>query len=113
MEDGLVLGRKLDTGNANPGNIGADFNRFGLAFWPVVDAAHTRNARRKMLLEQLNRWRNAIAHNAFEPAMLRRGRPSVSLAEIRRWRKACDGLTRWFDRILRTRLRVVMGTNPW
>ena len=98
---------------ANPGNIGADFNRFGLLFWPLVDAAHLRNARRKTLLEQLNRWRNAIAHNAFEPSMLRSGRPVLSLAEVRRWRTACDGLARWFDRIMRDRLRVVVGTNPW
>src|SRR4051795_12564910 len=35
LEDELEPGRKLDTGNPNPGNIGADFNRFGLLFWPV------------------------------------------------------------------------------
>lgn len=113
MGDGLLLGRKLDTGNPNPGNIGADFNRFGLLFWPAVDAAHPRNGQRKTLLEQMNRWRNAIAHNSFEPDMLRSGQPALSLAEVRRWRKACTGLARWFDRILRDRLRVVIGTNPW
>jgi hypothetical protein len=113
MDDGLLLGRKLDTGNPNPGNIGADFNRFGLLFWPSVDAVHPRNARRKTLLEQMNRWRNAIAHNAFEPGMLRSGRPVLSLAEVRRWQHACAGLARWFDRIMRNRLRIVTGTNPW
>jgi hypothetical protein len=33
----MRYGRKLDTGNPNPGNIGADFDRFGLRFWPAVD----------------------------------------------------------------------------
>jgi hypothetical protein len=113
MRDGLLLGRKLDAGNPNPGNIGADFNRFDLSFWPLVDAAHPRNARRKTLLEQMNRWRNAIAHNAFEPDMLRRGRSVLSRGEVQRWRRACDGLARWFDRVLQSRLRVVTGTNPW
>jgi hypothetical protein len=113
MRDGLVLGRKLDTGNPNPGNIGADFNRFGLSFWSLVDAAHPRNPRRKALLEELNRWRNAIAHNAFDPSMLRSGRPRLSRADVRRWRKACDGLARWFDRVMRGRLRAVTGTDPW
>jgi len=113
IEDELIRGRKLDTGNPNPGNIGADYNRFGLVFWTLVEAAHPRNARRKIMLEQMNRWRNAIAHNAFEPGMLRSGRPVLSLAEVRRWRKACDGLARWFDRILCSRLQVVIGTNPW
>ena len=73
LRGNLVLGRRLDTGNPNPGNIGADFNRFNFAFWPLVDAAHPRNSGRKVLLEQMNRWRNAIAHNAYEPGMLKSG----------------------------------------
>jgi hypothetical protein len=113
VRDSLLLGRKLDAGNPNPGNIGADFNRFDLAFWPSVVAAHPRNARRRALLEEMNRWRNAIAHNAFEPSMLRGSQPALSRADVRRWRKACEGLARWFDRIMRDRLRVITGTNPW
>jgi hypothetical protein len=113
VRDSLLLGRKLDAGNPNPGNIGADFNRFDLAFWPSVDAAHPRNARRHVLLEQMNRWRNAIAHNVFDPAMLRSGRPVLSRADVRSWRKACDGLARWFDRIMRDHLRAITGSAPW
>jgi hypothetical protein len=59
------------------------------------------------------RWRNAIAHHAFEPSMIKKGRPMLSLAEVQRWRKACAGLARWFDRVMRARLRAVTGTNPW
>ena len=29
-------GRKLDTGNPNPGNLGADFNRYLFEFWDEV-----------------------------------------------------------------------------
>lgn len=76
-------------------------------------AERALSPRRKAFLEQLNRWRNAIAHSTFEPAMLRRGRPRLSLDEVRRWRKACDGLARWFDAIMRDRLRTVLGANPW
>jgi hypothetical protein len=39
----LLFGRKLDTGNPNPGNMGSDFNRLGLSFWPAVEADHPRN----------------------------------------------------------------------
>lgn len=113
LYDSLLLGRKLNTGNPNPGNLGADFGRFDPSFWSSVAAAHSRNARRQMLLEQMNRWRNAIAHNDFDPGMLRGGRPALSRADVRRWRMACDGLARWFDRILCDRLRVITGTNPW
>jgi hypothetical protein len=113
MYDSLLLGRKLNTGNPNPGNLGADFGRFDRSFWSSVDAAHPRNARRQMLLEQMNHWRNAIAHNDLDPGMLRGGRPALSRADVRSWRKACDGLARWFDRILYDRLRIITETNLW
>jgi hypothetical protein len=113
MREGLLLGRRLNTGNPNSGNIGADFNRFDMSFWTLVEAAHPRNPRRKVLLEQLNRWRNAIAHNTFDPGMLRRGWLVLSWGEVRRWRKACDGLTRWFDQVMQIRLQSITGTNPW
>jgi hypothetical protein len=106
-------GCKLDTGNPNPGNIGADFDRLGLRFWPAVDADHLRNPRRKVLLEQLNRWRNAIAHNDFAPDMCLAGRPSLRLAAVRAWRKACRGLGRSFDNVMRAHLLAVNGIAPW
>jgi hypothetical protein len=36
--------RKLDKGNANPGNLGNDFNRLGLEFWDEVKKLGTRNS---------------------------------------------------------------------
>lgn len=33
----LTLDRKLDRGNANPGNIGADFGRLGISFWTAIE----------------------------------------------------------------------------
>jgi len=44
--DNFLFGRKLDTGNPNRGNIGADFNRLGLLFWTAVDTDHPRNPQR-------------------------------------------------------------------
>ena len=58
----LVQGRKLDQGNPNPGNLGSDFGRLGLHFWPAVGVRDRRNAGRQVQLETLNKWRNAIAH---------------------------------------------------
>jgi hypothetical protein len=109
----LQFGRKLDTGNPNPGNIGADFNRFGVAFWPAVLAVSPRNAARQLALDELNRWRNAIAHNSFAPDMYRGGRPSLQLSEVQNWRKACDGLARTFDTVLRAHLLSITGVAPW
>jgi hypothetical protein len=105
--------RKLDTGNPTPGNIGADFNRLGLAFWPAVDADHPKNLQRRALLERLNRWRNAIAHNDYAPDMYKAGRPSLHLAEVQSWRKACDRLARSFNHVLHAHLLSVTGVAPW
>jgi hypothetical protein len=110
---GLLMSRKLDRGNPNPGNIGSDFNRFGLPFWPMVDANRPRNDFRRILLEDLNNWRNAIAHQDFLPAMLRGGRPILQMFQVQRWRKACDRLARSFDNVLHAYISSITGTAPW
>src|SRR5207245_1679890 len=109
----LLFGRKLDTGNPNAGNIGADFNRFGIAFWPAVDADSPRNPTRRLALEALNRWRNAIAHSAFTPDMYKGSRVSLHLSEVQEWRKACDDLARSFDNVLRAHLHSATGVARW
>jgi len=109
----VVFGRKLDIGNPNPGNIGTDFNRFDLGFWVEVDGDHPRNPRRKALLEELNNWRNAIAHQSFGPAMLSGSRLILRLSRVRRWRKACNGLARSFDKVMRRQLLTTTGVAPW
>jgi len=61
----ITNNRKLDTGNANEANLGPDFGRLGMKFFPVVDASHHRNKDRWLLLKQLNAWRNAVVHEDF------------------------------------------------
>jgi hypothetical protein len=109
----FLSGRKLDMGNPNCGNLGADFNRLRLNFWPSVHADHPRNPQRAVLLEELNRWRNAIAHYHFAPDMYRGGRPSLPLADVQEWRTACDGLARSFDNVLRAHVMSITGAAPW
>ncbi|HKI38293.1 MAG TPA: hypothetical protein VKA46_40970 [Gemmataceae bacterium] len=112
-QDNLLFGRKLDTGNPTPGNIGADFDRLGLSFWPLVLADHAKNAHRRDVLATLNRWRNAIAHDAFAPDMYKGSRPSLRLAEVQDWRRACDGLARSFDNVRHAHLLAATGVAPW
>jgi hypothetical protein len=113
LRDNLLFGRRIDRGNPNPGNIGSDFNRLGLAFWSLVDARGPENPARRAALEQLSDWRNAIAHQDFSAAMVRAGRPNLALARVRVWRRACDGLARAFDEVLRDYLRALTGSAPW
>ena len=106
------LFRKLDKGNPNPGNIGADFNRFGFVFWDELAQHDSANAARKSELELLNEWRNAIAHQDFNSPKLG-GIRTLHLSHVRRWRLVCDALTVSFDEVMRRRLTAIGGTMPW
>jgi hypothetical protein len=68
---------------------------------------------RRVALDELSEWRNAIAHQDFSSAVVRAGRPALSLAQVRVWRQACNGLARAFDEVLRDHLRVLTGSAPW
>ena len=106
------FGRKLDTGNPNPGNIGNDFNRFGFDFW---SALMSHDARLKALQDELrliNEWRNAIAHQSFDPAKLG-GSATLRHSQIKSWRKSCDLLAGAFDVVVGDQLAVITGSKPW
>lgn len=112
LQHELSRSRKLDRGNPNPGNIGSDFDRFGLTFWPQVQLIDSLNVARHAALVQLNEWRNAIAHQDFDPAKLG-GRRTLHLRHVSDWRKACHGLAESFDRVLQAHIHVLTGQLPW
>jgi hypothetical protein len=111
FEESLVWNRKLSTGNPNPGNIGSDFNRLDLKFWVEVRKVDVRNDARIDRLEDLNRWRNAIAHQHFDPLFVRGG--ILRLERVREWRSACEGLAISFDRVMQVHLHNLTGILPW
>lgn len=106
------LHRKLDRGNPNPGNIGSDFNRLGLEFWSAVELMDSRNPQRKRSLEDLNNWRNAIAHQDFDKLALG-GATILRLSQVRAWRSTCDVLASSFDRVMEKFLAQATGLIPW
>jgi HEPN superfamily RiboL-PSP-like protein len=108
----FLWNRSLDRGNANPGAIGSDFNRLGVEFWKEVLAENTLNHGRKQLLEELNAWRNAIAHQDFDPAELG-GTTTLHLSEVRDWRRACNHLALSFDSVMMKYLTSITGNPPW
>lgn len=107
----LKEGRKIDRGNPNPGNIGSDFGRFGLEFWRATRSAEPRSAAWQAQVERLNEWRNAIAHQDFAAPSL--GVSALRLQQVRSWRRACNGLARTFDEVMRLHLFTLIGSNPW
>jgi hypothetical protein len=108
----LLRNRSLLRGNPNPGAIGSDFNRLGIDSWPDVYALNARNERRRELLQELIDWRNAVAHQDFDP-VAHGGDPTLHLPRIRAWRRAVNTLARSFDRAMYNYLGTLLGNAPW
>jgi hypothetical protein len=107
---GLTQGRKLDQGNPNPGNLGADFARLGVELWPELRKLDRRTAVRQQSLETLCSWRNAIAHQDFSKFG---GKSALSLATVRTWRGSLEALARGFDQAVAAHLLALAGSAPW
>ncbi|MBL8941085.1 MAG: hypothetical protein JNM69_41460 [Archangium sp.] len=116
----LTKNRKLDQGNANKATIAEDFGRIGMSdFWDRVAATGgpKRTKTRLVRLDQLNLWRNAIAHNNFEQYRSRinelDGRLRPRLAEAQKCRAAVDQLATQLSESVAAYLGQLVGTAPW
>lgn len=111
----LTRNRQLDKGNAQPSSLGADFGVFGMLLWNDLRAADRWTENRHVHLEQLNRARNAIAHDlAGELAQLRSEGYPCTLKNVRRSRSALDGLASTMDAAVSSYLATLFGgANPW
>lgn len=113
---GFATRRGLDRGNASAQTIAMDFDRFDMGIWDQVNAFSCLTAVRRVRLEQLMVWRNAIVHQDFafsaqQEALL--AGSSLTLAWIRRWRGACDGLAQTFAQVISAHVHGVTGRSPW
>lgn len=112
----LTSGRKLDSGNAGPGNIGNDWAKFGITLWPDLKASHPGvkgssdwNAR----LDWLNEARNGIAHNdAAKIAAAHAGHP-LTLRTFRVMRGRFTKFAGALDRATGAYLKTATGISPW
>src|SRR5258708_38658279 len=105
-------GRKLDSGNPNPGNLGIDFGFFGFNLWDALEAHDPVNKDRNKVLTNLNVWRNAIAHQNFTDKDLA-GRTTVRLKDVRNWRKACEELAVELDAVVGAQIAIITGAPTW
>ncbi len=113
LDTSLSFRRQLDSGNAQPAALAADFSRFDFVFWTAVETTDTRNAARRRKLETLNAWRNAIAHHDIETRRADLHPREVTLAACRSWRSALNSLAESFDRVLADQLAALVGAHPW
>jgi hypothetical protein len=111
----LTSARKLDRQNANSGNLGHDFGLFGFRFWAAVDALGPRYPARRRRLDQVNAWRNAIAHQDLDrladDPLTAGTRPDLPTFRI--WRRSLDQLAGGIDRAMSTEVGDITGDLPW
>lgn len=113
----LLTGRRLlDRGNANSATLGGDFGRLDMDLWHNPSRRQQRTLRRQLRLDQLNVWRNAIAHQdfAFSSAQTRTAAGSTrTLSWVRLWRANCSALASQLDSEVNRQLRQLTGRRPW
>lgn len=109
------VGLAMRRGNAGPGNIGNDFDRLGVSLWRDLYSMDGRNRVRNIKLDNLNKWRNAIAHDDFRNAQVfpNGSRTALQLAKVRDWRRTCNHVASNMDELMRNSLAQLLGTSPW
>jgi hypothetical protein len=108
LRSSLIAERRLDRGNPTPSNLSVDFSTFGMELWVDLESTDPLGARRRQALHELNRWRNAIAHQDWTDIG-----PTLQVADVRRWRRACTRLAAAMDRCVNERLRALVAGNSW
>ena len=112
----LLAGRKLDAGNAGPGNVGSDWAHFGMTLWRDLVAAHPGrlgatdwNSR----LEWLNTARNGIAHNDPTKIAVARTTHPLTINTFRVMRRRFNKFAPALDHTTEAYLRSATGVAPW
>lgn len=109
----LVRERKLDRGNASPGNLGNDFAILGISLWPDIYARYPIKGKKwNTVLEALNEVRNAVGHSTPVLDELHRTH-KLTLATFRRWRGLLNSAATGLDRIVAAYLTDLTGESDW
>jgi hypothetical protein len=107
--------RRLDRGNADSDGLRKDFSLFGMNLWSALTVSYPAKStewRRK--LELLNETRNGLAHDdGTRLVKMRAAGWSPTLASVRRWRAALDGLATGMDHVTGEHLRRILGVAHW
>jgi hypothetical protein len=103
-------GRQLDSRNATRATIAADFNPLGVRILDELKPRRPTNQARLLVLDRMNDWRNAIAHQSFDRKVL--DPPKLHLKTVGIWRRQCTILASDLDRVMRAHLGKLVGTAP-
>lgn len=108
----LTRNRQLSRANAQPASLRDDFDRLGFDLWKALDTRDARTPGRRTKLKELNKMRNDVAH--VNAGSLSTVRYTVTLAQVRIWHRALDGLAGSMDAVVADHLATFLGIDrPW
>jgi hypothetical protein len=109
----ILKKRQLDAGNADSGTLAGDFGRLGIDLWDRLRRRNRVNEDRKFKLDQLNKARNAIAHdNQAKFAELEAEGWRLHLHDVRDWRSCLGALAGDMDYVVGNHLSTVFRVAP-
>jgi hypothetical protein len=113
----LENGRRLDSGNAGPGNLGTDWARLGATLWDDIYTAYPSPRAGGMdwnrRLTWLNGARNGIAHNDTAAIATAHADHPLTLSTFRVMRGRLTRFATALDAVTGAYLRVTTGMAPW
>ena len=111
----MTSGRKLDTGNANWGNLCSDFARFGLSLKDDLKVKYPKAAKDWLqVLQRLNDARNSIAHQDRTKIAQCHALEPLTLSTFRRWRRVVSTMALGLDDVVGRYLTDLNnGVKPW
>jgi len=115
LGDLLMERPALGRGNANSLTLGNDFKRMHLNIWKALERRDQRNLDRMRRINQLNTWRNAVAHQDVPPpssAQLIRG-TDRDVRSLHTWRHSCSALVHDIDAVVNQHMIVLAGRRAW
>lgn len=104
---------QLVRGNATKETIQRDFQSLGIVIWIEAKTYDSRIDLWLARLDRLNKWRNAIAHQDFDPVKLSSQKLSVTLPDVQKWRRGCGRLATTLDRVMKVHLTKINNQAPW
>jgi hypothetical protein len=115
LRESLTLNRALNRQNAQPDSIAKDFNRFGFDVWAEVERLRSGNRERRIKLQRLIEWRNAIAHYDIDERLaagtldpLR-----IKLSVCKGWRRMLGVLATSLDHVAADQCEALGRSRPW
>jgi hypothetical protein len=106
--------RRLDKDNASVDALATDYSMLGMDLWADLAATYpAKTPKWKTNLNRLNEVRNGVAHSDAAKLVRAHQDYGLTLRTFRNWRSSLNGAAAAMDKVVRTYLFHLTGSEPW